>query len=251
MAGHSHWRQIKHKKQAADAKRGKLFSKLSRAIIVAARQGGGDPASNLALRYAIDRAKAASMPAETIERAIKKGTGELAAESLEEVIYEGYGPGGVAVLVEALTDNRNRTTAELRKIFERAGGKLGTSGCVAWMFENKGIIAVPADVDEEKLFEVAIEAGADDVQRTGEVFEVYCEPSLFEQVRDAIQQAGFPITSAEVTKVPTQTVEISDPDVGRKLIRLLEELDEHDDVQNVTANYNMSDELLHASVETA
>ncbi len=251
MAGHSHWRQIKHKKQAADAKRGKLFSKLSRAIIVAARQGGGDPATNLALRYAIDRAKAASMPAETIERAIKKGTGELAAESLEEVVYEGYGPGGVAVLVEALTDNRNRTTSEVRKIFERAGGKLGTTGCVAWMFAAKGIVAVPGDADEEKLLEVAAESGAEDVQRTGEVYEVYCDPSVFEQVKQAIADAGFTIESAEVTKVPTQTVEITDSDVGRKLVRLLEELDEHDDVQNVTANYNMSDELLHASVSSS
>ncbi len=247
MAGHSHWRQIKHKKQAADAKRGKLFSKLSRAIIIAAREGGGDPSANLKLRYAIDRAKAASMPAETIERAIKKGTGELAAERLEEITYEGYGPGGVGILVEVLTDNRNRTGSELRRLFERAGGKLATSGSVAWMFETRGVCTVEGEVDPDHLLEVALEAGADDVKAIDDAYEVYCDPSQFQELKTTLEKAGFQLRSAEIAKIPTVTVNIEDAEVGRKLLKLLDELDEHDDVQNVYANYTMSDELLQTA----
>jgi len=247
MAGHSHWRQIKHKKQAADAKRGKLFSKLSRAIIIAAREGGGDPSANLKLRYAIDRAKAASMPADTIERAIKKGTGELGAERLEEITYEGYGPGGVGILVEVLTDNRNRTGAELRRLFERAGGKLATSGSVAWMFETRGVCTVEGQLDPDTLLEVALEAGADDVKPVDDAYEVYCDPSQFQQLKNALEAAGFSLRTAEIAKIPNVTVDIDDPEVGRKLLKLLDELDEHDDVQNVYANYTMSDELMQAA----
>ena len=182
MSGHSHWAGIKHKKALVDAKRGKLWSKLSKAIIVAAKIGGGDPDANLRLRYAIDDAKAVSMPKDNIQRAIKKGTGELDGGNLEEVIYEGYGPGGVAMLCEVLTDNRNRTAPEIRKIFEISDGKLGGTGCVAWMFESKGLFLIPADqIDEDKLMEIALEAGADDVRRAGDKFEVTCDPDAYQR----------------------------------------------------------------------
>src|SRR5215475_13821902 len=185
MAGHSHWANISRKKALIDNKRGKVWSKLAKAIIVAAKMGGGDPDANLRLRYAIDAARAVSMPNENIARAIKTGTGELQSGTLEEVLYEGYGPGGVAVLCEILTDNRNRTAPEIRKIFEMSDGKLGASGCVAWMFERKGVISIPADkVDEDKLMEVALEAGADDVKQSGEKFEVTCHPNSFAAVLD-------------------------------------------------------------------
>ncbi len=249
MAGHSHWAGIKHKKAAVDAKRGKLWSKLSRAIIVAAKTGGGDPETNPRLRQAIADAKAANMPNDNITRAIKKGTGELASEQLEEIVYEGYGPGGVAVLCEILTDNRNRTASEVRKLFERHGGKLGTSGCVAWQFHRKGLFIIPADqTDEDTLVEVALEAEAEDVKPQGEKFEVFCDPAHFEQVAQALQQAGITPELKQITLIPETTVDL-DAETGRKVLKLLEALDDHDDVQNVVANFNIPEEVM-AELET-
>ncbi|MBA3314034.1 MAG: YebC/PmpR family DNA-binding transcriptional regulator [Planctomycetota bacterium] len=244
MAGHSHWANISAKKGVVDKKRGKLFGKLSRAIIVAARVGGGDPVMNLRLRYAIDKAKAASMPKDTIERAIKKGTGDLEGESYEDVIYEGYGPGGVAVLCDLLTDNRNRTAGEIRKIFEVHGGNLGSTNCVAWMFERKGVFSIPAaQVSEDRLFEMALEAGADDVKQDGESFTVTCSTDAFTAVSEALGKAGITPDSADVARVPQSTVDL-DIDDGRRMLELLEALEEQDDVQTVIANFNIPDELL-------
>src|SRR5437870_3888632 len=184
MSGHSHWATIKHKKGATDAKRGKLFSKLSRAIIIAARHGGGDPEMNLKLRYAIDKARQVSMPKDNIERAVKRGTGEVEGLTFEEILYEGYGPGAVAILIEVLTDNRNRTSSEIRKIFERSGGKMGSAGCVAYLFDRKGLFVIPADaIDEDTLMGIALDAGADDLKRAGNHFEITCDPSAFNKVQ--------------------------------------------------------------------
>jgi YebC/PmpR family DNA-binding regulatory protein len=244
MAGHSHWANISAKKGVVDKKRGKLFGKLSRAIIVAARVGGGDPTMNLRLRYAIDKAKAASMPKDTIERAVKKGTGDLEGENYEDVIYEGYGPGGVAVLCDLLTDNRNRTAGEIRKIFEVHGGNLGSTNCVAWMFERKGVFSIPASqVSEDRLFEVALEAGADDVKQEGDSFLVTCATDAFSAVSEALEKAGIKPESADVARVPNSTVDLDVAD-GRRMLELLEALEEQDDVQNVIANFNIPDELL-------
>lgn len=244
MAGHSHWANISAKKGVVDKKRGKLFGKLSRAIIVAARVGGGDPVMNLRLRYAIDKAKAASMPKDTIERAVKKGTGDLEGENYEDVIYEGYGPGGVAVLCDLLTDNRNRTAGEIRKIFEVHGGNLGSTNCVAWMFERKGVFLIPASqIDEDRLFEVALEAGADDVKREGDSFTVTCPTDAFTEVGEALEKAGIKPESADVSRVPQNTVDLDVAD-GRRMLELLEALEEQDDVQTVIANFNIPEELL-------
>ena len=244
MAGQSHWANISAKKGVVDKKRGKLFGKLSRAIIVAARVGGGDPTMNLRLRYAIDKAKAASMPKETIERAVKKGTGDLEGEAYEDVIYEGYGPGGVAVLCDILTDNRNRTAGEMRKIFEVHGGNLGSTNCVAWMFDRKGIFTVPVEqATEDHLLEVALEAGADDVRQEGDSFSVTCAPDQFQAVSEALEQAGLKPDSADVARIPQNTVDLGIDD-GRRMLELLEALEEQDDVQNVIANFNIPDELL-------
>jgi len=246
MAGHSHWANIAHKKGVADKKRGKLFGKLSRALIVAAQAGGGDPTTNLTLRYAVDKAKKASMPKDNIERAIKKGCGEGEVEHYEEVVYEGYGPEGVAVLCNILTENRNRTAAEIRKIFEVHGGNLGSTNCVAWMFERKGLFTVPAhNVGEEKLFEVALEAGAEDVKLEGDTYEVICAPEAFQEVSDALEAAHIPTDVSELTQIPSSTVEL-DEENGRKVLKLLEALEDQDDVQNVTANYNIPDDVLEA-----
>jgi YebC/PmpR family DNA-binding regulatory protein len=243
MAGHSHWANIAFKKGIVDRKRGKVFGKLARLIIVAAKRGG-DPAANLALRYAIERAKKASMPADTIEKAIKKGTGELGSESYDEVLYEGYGPGGVAVLCEILTDNRNRTAGEIRKIFENHGGSLGTTGCVAWMFERTGLFQVSAaKVSEDRLMEIALEAGASDVKEAGDLFEVQCTPDVYQAVSSALEAAGIPTESAEITRIAANTVDL-DGDTARTVLKLMEALEDHDDVQNVTANFNISDELM-------
>jgi YebC/PmpR family DNA-binding regulatory protein len=245
MSGHSHWAGIKHKKALVDAKRGKLWSKLARAIIVAAKSGGGDPDANLRLRYAIDDAKAVSMPKENIQRAIKKGTGELDGGNLDEVTYEGYGAGGVAILCEVLTDNRNRTAPEVRKVFEMSDGKLGSAGCVAWMFHSKGLFLVPADkVDEDKLMEIALEAGADDVQHTGERFEITCDPAAFRDVRKALDDAGIRVDVSQISRLPKNTVDLGDADTIRKVLKLMERLDDLDDVQNVSANFNIPDELM-------
>ena len=247
MAGHSHWAGIKHKKALVDAKRGKLWSRLAKAIIVAAKTGGGDPDANLRLRYAIDDAKAVSMPKENIQRAIKRGTGELEGANLEEVVYEGYGTAGVAVLCEVLTDNRNRTAGEIRKIFERANGKLGGTGCVAWMFDNKGLFLIPAAaVDEDKLMELVLEAGADDVQRTDDKFEVTCDPTLFRDVAKALADAHMTPEVSQITRLPQNTVDIDDPETAQKVLKLVEHLDDQDDVQNVSANFNIPDDVLKA-----
>jgi len=245
MAGHSHWAGIKHKKAANDAKRGKMWSKIARMIIVAAKNGGGDPAANLALRYAIDKAKAANMPKDTIEKAIKRGTGELEATSFEEVLYEGYGPSGVAIMVEALTDNRNRTGPEIKKLFERHGGSLGTTGCVNWMFTKKGLITVRTDsVDEEKLLEIALAAGADDMQNTGQLYEITCDPSAYEALKKALEQEQIPIQLAEISMVPQNTVEITDKETARKILAMMDAFEDHDDVQNTYANFDIPDQIL-------
>ncbi len=243
MAGHSHWANIAFKKGLVDKKRGKLFGKLARLIIVAAKRGG-DPAANLALRYAIDRAKKASMPADTIDKAVKKGTGELGGESYDEVLYEGYGPGGVAVLCEILTDNRNRTAGEVRRCFEVHGGNLGSTGCVAWMFERKGVFQIPiAAVAEDRLFEVVLEAGAGDVLTVGESYEVHCTPDVYQEVSSALETAGIATTSAEITRVAANTVEL-DAENARSVLKLMDALEDNDDVQNVTANFSISEALM-------
>lgn len=243
MAGHSHWAGIKHKKAIIDAKRGKVFSKCSKAIIVAARSGGGDPGTNLSLKYAIDKAKAANMTRDAIERAIKKGTGELEGTSYEALMYEGYGPGGVAVLVEILTDNRNRTAAELRKLFEKRNATLAEPGAVAWQFEQKGQVLVAAEgADEEALMELALEAGADDFGAEGDSYQVLSDPKLFEAVRKAISDADFTVESGEVTFIPSQTVPV-DAKTGKKLLDFLEVLDDHDDVQRLHANVELPDDM--------
>jgi len=245
MSGHSHWAGIKYKKAAADAKRGKIWSKIARMIIVATKSGGGDPAANLALRYAIDKAKAANMPKDTIEKAVKKGTGELGGVSFEEVLYEGYGPSGVAVMVEALTDNRSRTGPEVKRIFEKHGGSLGATGCVNWMFSKKGLITVSAArIDEEQLLEIALNAGADDMQNTGELFEITCEPGAFEELKKALEQKEITTEVAEISMVPQSTVVISDEQTAKRIISLMEAFDDHDDVQNAYANFNIPDEIV-------
>jgi len=244
MAGHSHWAGIKHKKALIDSKRGKLWSKLSKALIIAAKAGGGDPAQNLRLRYAIIDAKAGNMPKDTIDRAIKKGAGELEGSNFEEALYEGYGPGGVAVLCDILTDNRNRTAPEIRKIFEIAGGKLGGAGSVAWMFDRKGLVAIPASqTDEETLMELALEAGADDFRRVDDNFEITCSPEDYSNVCDAIEQAGLTPELSEIAQIPKDTIDL-DAETGRSVLKLMEALDDHDDVQKVAANFNIPDEAM-------
>jgi YebC/PmpR family DNA-binding regulatory protein len=244
MAGHSHSANIAHRKGLVDAKRGKLFSKLCRAIYVAARNGGGDPAANLRLRYAIDKARSFSCPKDNIERSIKKATGELGAENFEEIIYEGYGPSGVAVLCEVLTDNRNRTAGELRRLFEAAGGNLGATGCVSYLFAFKGLFVVDAKhTTEDALMEVALEAGADDVQLVENYFEVTCDPKQFETVRKALEDAKIPTESAETSYIPSNYVDL-DVEAGKKMLKLKDLLDENDDVQNVYANDNIPEEVL-------
>ena len=245
MSGHSHWAGIKYKKAAVDAKRGRVWSKLARMIIVAAKTGGGDPAANLSLRYAIDKAKAANMPKDTIEKAIKKGTGEIEGASYEEVLYEGYGPAGVAIMVEALTDNRNRTTPEIKRLFEKHGGSLGTGGCVNWMFSKKGLITVStAETEEEQLFEIALNAGADDMQNTGEVFEITCDPAAYEKLKERLQEKEIPTEVAEISMVPQNTVPVNDDKTAKKIISLMEDFEDHDDVQNTYANFDIPDEIV-------
>ncbi|MBI1336587.1 MAG: YebC/PmpR family DNA-binding transcriptional regulator [Phycisphaera sp.] len=245
MAGHSRWANIKHKKAKSDAKKGKLWSKCARAIIVAAKNGGGDPAANLTLRYAIDDAKAANMPRDTIDNAVKKGTGELGAESYESALYEGYGPGGVAILLEILTDNRNRTAPEVRKIFEKAGGNLGGAGCVAYMFQSKGQIFVNRGADEEQLMTVALDAGAQDITDEGETWQVLCEPAAFIRVREALEKAGMTVESASLTMIPDTTVTCTGED-ARKILNMVEALEDHDDIQKVHANFDVPEEELAA-----
>ncbi len=235
MAGHSHWSKIKRAKGATDAKRGKIWSKIARKIIIAARNGG-DPRDNLNLRYTIDEAKAANMPRDTIEKAIKKGTGELGAENYEAAVYEGYGPGGVALLVEALTNNRSRTAPELRSIFEKAGGNLANSGAVAFQFTKQGVIAIKSDaVDEDTLLEIALDAGAEDVKNEVEVYEVITSPTSYLKVKEAIEAAKITIEASEVTNLPTNTIQV-DGEIAHRVLRLIDTLEDNDDVQSVSHN---------------
>jgi YebC/PmpR family DNA-binding regulatory protein len=245
MSGHSHWAGIRFKKAATDAKRGKMWSKVARMIIVAAKSGGGDPASNLPLRYAIDKAKAANMPKDTIEKAIKKGTGEVKGVSFEEVLYEGYGPSGAAIMVEVLTDNRNRTTPEIKRLFERYGGSLGTGGCVNWMFSKKGLVTVStAEVDEEQLLEIALNAGADDMQNTGEVYEITCDVDAYERLKETLKEKEIPTQVAEISMVPQSIVPVNEDTTAKRIISLMEAFEDHDDVQNTYANFDIPDEIM-------
>jgi YebC/PmpR family DNA-binding regulatory protein len=248
VSGHSKWSTIKHKKGAADAKRGKLFSKLSRAIMVAAKEGGADPASNQALQNAIDKARSYSMPKDNIERAIAKGAGEgTDGAAFEIVVYEGYGPEGVAVLVEALTDNRNRTASDVRHLFTKFGGNLGATGAVAWQFERRGVMLLPADgVDEDELVLTAADAGAEDVERDGSTFVVSSAPEELAQVREALEAAGLELESVGLSMVPKTTVAIADESTAKAVVRLVEGLEDNDDVQDVYANFDIPEAVLEA-----
>jgi YebC/PmpR family DNA-binding regulatory protein len=248
VSGHSKWSSIKHKKGAADAKRGQLFTKLTRALIVAAREGGPDPAGNLALQNAIDKARAASMPKDNIERAIARGSGIGAdATAYEHIAYEGYAPGGVAVFVDVLTDNRNRTAGEVRHIFARYDGNLAESGAVAWLFERKGVILVDADsADEEELTLAAADAGAEDVVREGSSFEVTCAPEDLHAMREALEAAGIGVTDAQATMLPKTTIPIEDETTAKKVLKLMDALEENDDVQDVYANFDIPERVLEA-----
>ena len=244
MSGHSKWSSIKHNKAATDAKRGKLWSRISRDITVAAKIGAGDPDSNPRLRLAVDKARSANMPKDNIEKAIKKGTGEIEGVSYEEILYEGYGPNGVAVMVHALTDNRSRTAPDIKKLFERKNGNLGATNCVAWMFQQKGVIVVAReDADEDQLMEIALESGADDVTASESIYEVTCAPSAFEGVRDAIRDAEITIQSSDLNMVAENNV-VLDINAARKVLDLVETLEEHDDVQSVSSNFDIPDDVL-------
>lgn len=244
MAGHSHWAGIKHKKALIDNKRGKVWSKISKALMVAAKMGGGDPDTNPRLRVPLADARAARMPKDNIERAIKKGTGELDGGDMEAILYEGYGPGGVAILCDILTDNRNRTAPELRKLFEVHGGKLGATGCVAYLFERKGLVVLPASlVDEESLMELALTAGAEDVRREEENFEIVSEPDNYADLLAALESAQLEPSIKELTRIPSSTVDL-DAESGRKVLKLMEALDDHDDVQGVSSNFNIPKEVM-------
>jgi YebC/PmpR family DNA-binding regulatory protein len=246
MSGHSKWSTIKHKKGAADARRGKLFSKLTRAIIVAAKEGGPDPGANLALQNAVEKARSYSMPKDTIDRAIAKGAGtDGDASAYETVVYEGYGPAGVAVIVEALTDNRNRTAGEVRHTFAKNDGNLGTSGAVAWLFERRGVVLVAAEgADEDELTLAAAEGGADDVSLDGSSFQVVSAAEQLATVRDALEAAGFEIEGAELTMIPKTTVAVEDENEARKILRLVDQLEDNDDVQDVYANFDIPERVL-------
>jgi YebC/PmpR family DNA-binding regulatory protein len=246
MSGHSRWSQIKRKKGKTDAQRGKVFSKILREITVAARNGGGDPKGNLRLKAAMEAARAANMPADNIKRAIQKGTGELPGEQYEEIAYEGYGPGGVAVLVRVLTDNKNRTGPEIRHVFEKQGGRMGTAGCVSWMFERRGVIQADAlRIKEDDLLEKALDAGAADVKQVENVFEIATPPDEMEAVRQALERRGVPVLEAQVDMVPQSTVRVEGKDAAA-VLRLIEALEEQDDVQSVHSNYDIADEVLDA-----
>ncbi len=244
MAGHSKWHNIQHRKGRQDAKKGKIFTKVTKEIFLAARTGGGDPGTNNRLRSAIESAKAVNLPKDKIDTAIKKGTGELAAENIDEVFYEGYGPGGAAILVEAATDNKNRTVAEIRHMLSKSGGSMGESGCVAWMFDNKGVLSFDKqNYSDEDLLEAGLDAGVEDIEDDGEVWQVTCAPEDFVQVKKAYDEAGMQYQDAQVTMIPKNTVDV-DVETGRKLLKLYENLDDHEDVQDVYSNFELPDELL-------
>jgi len=243
MSGHSHYANIAARKGVADAKRGKLFSKLSRYIIIAARNGGGDPDINLKLRYAIDKARSVSMPRDNIERAVKRGTGEIGAETFEELQYEGFGSGGVAIICDIMTDNRARSSGEVRKIYERGGGNMGGPGCVSYLFKRKGVFILPAkNQDEDGMMTIALEAGADDFQRHGDHFEVTCAVDGFSNIQEAFKKANITPLSAEMAMIADTLADV-DVETGRKILKLMEVLDEHDDVQAVFSNMNLTDEI--------
>ncbi|MCP3890669.1 MAG: YebC/PmpR family DNA-binding transcriptional regulator [Desulfobulbaceae bacterium] len=245
MSGHSKWSTIKRKKGANDAKRGKIFTRLIKEITVAAGSGGGDPEGNPRLRSAIATAKAENMPKDNIARAIKKGTGEIAGEVYDEILYEGYGPGGVAVLVECLTDNRNRTVADVRHYFAKSNGNLGESGCVNWMFDKKGLIVVDKEgVSEEELMDMALEAGADDVVEEDTEFQILTSPDDFEDVRGSLEEGGVKFLDASISMIPQNTIDVAEEKVAKSLLRLIESLEDHDDVQNVYANFDIDDGLM-------
>ena len=250
MAGHSKWANIKRQKARVDAKKGKTFTQLSRAIIVAARHGVSDPEGNFQLRTAIDKAKAAGIPNDNIERAIAKGAGtfESDEDNFEEIRYEGYGPGGVAILIEALTDNRNRTAADLRSAFSKNGGNLGETGCVSWMFEQKGVVCLEGEVKEDELLEASVEGGAQTYELLEEGAEVYTEVADLEHLNQTLQQLGLPVQEAELRWIPQNTVEVTDSDQARSLLKLIEALESLDDVQNVTANFEMAEQLMAVSM---
>ena len=245
MSGHSKWANIKHRKAAQDAKKGAAYQRLTKAVIAAAKAGGGDPNANFRLKVAIDRAREGNVPMDNIERAIKKGSGEIEGAIYDEVTYEGYGPAGVAIMVETLTDNRNRTAPEMRSLFTKSGGAIGEAGCVAWNFERRGVIRVEGKgIDEEALLGVAAEAGADDLQGDDEGFDVYCDPSSLSEVGIALKGAGYPVESMEISMVPKNTVSITRKDEASKLLTMVERFEELDDVQNVYANFDIPDEIL-------
>ena len=247
MSGHSKWSTIKRKKGAADAKRGRIFTRLIKEITVAARMGGGDPEGNPRLRSAIATAKSENMPKDNIERAIKKGTGELEGAVYEEISYEGYGPGGVAVLVDCMTDNKNRTVADIRHAFSKSGGNLGESGCVSWMFDKKGSIMVDkGTIDEEELMDKALEAGAEDVVEEDNVYQIVTTPEDFESVREALEADGIKFIEASVSMIPQNVVEVTEEKPAKQILKLLESLEDHDDVQSVSANFDIPDELMEA-----
>ena len=246
MSGHSKWHNIRLRKGKQDAQRGKLFTKMAREIIVAAKDGGGNPDANLRLKLAIQKARSLSMPADNIKRAIQRGTGESGeSTNFEEIIYEGYGAAGVAVLVSCLTDNRNRTVAELRYIFSKNGGNLGESGCVGWMFDARGLVQIPADKsDEETVMMATMDAGADDIKVDDETIEVYCDPGDLNKVREALNGAGIEFTSAEMTRIPQSTVHVDDSKEAARILRLMDSLEDLDDVQQAYANFDIPDEII-------
>ncbi|HAV21599.1 MAG TPA: YebC/PmpR family DNA-binding transcriptional regulator [Firmicutes bacterium] len=250
MAGHSKWANIKRKKAKVDAERGKLFTKISRELFVAARQGGGDPEENIRLRLVMDKARAANMPSDNIQRIIKRATGEAGADSLEEVTYEGYGPGGVAVMISAMTDNRNRSASEIRHVFSKNGGNLGETGCVAWMFKKKGLLVANLDeigMDEEGFVDLAIESGAEDFEIDDKIVEVYTEPEDFEEVEKFFEAKGIKFSTAEITMLPQNTVKITGED-AQKVLNLIESLEDLDDVQEVYSNFDIPEEELESAV---
>lgn len=247
MAGHSKWANIKHRKAASDAAKGKVFSKIAKEMTVAARLGGGDPAANITLRSLVQKARSANMPADNIDRAIKKGTGEIASEAMEEVVYEGFAAGGVSVIISCLTDNRNRTAAEVRHVFSKFNGNLGQQGSVSRNYSRKGQIFVKADgIEEDKMLEIALEAGAEDVVRSGDEYEVTTDPGEFHQVLEKIQAAGVETGESGLTMIPTMEVQVTDQDQAAQLVKFVNTLEELDDVQNVYSNFDINDELLES-----
>ena len=245
MCGHSHWAGIKHKKAANDAKKSKIFTKIIREITIAAKLGGGDPEKNPRLRKAIEDAKEVNMPMENIKRAIMRGTGQLPGAAYEEVVYEGYGPGGIAVMIEATTDNKNRTFNELRVILERYGGNMGTNGCVSWLFERKGFITVDKNViAEEEIFNIAAEAGAEDIKLEGDVYEITTPPESFESVKEALKSRGIAISSSEITMLAKNTIKVSNEEKSATIIKMMDELENHDDVKNIYSNFDIPSDLL-------